>query len=1044
MRPAALALLLATPLAAAAPPRLLDGFESVAAWTATSSDGVSARVSAGAGCRGRGLRFDYDFAGGSGYAVARRTLKLRVPSNWALSFCLRAEGATNDLELKLIDPSGANVWWWRRNGLAPSQTFERVVVKKRQVSFAWGPAGGGELKETSALEIAVVAGSGGKGTLFLDELAFDELPPPGPPVVPMLSASSTENGFDPARALDGRRDTAWRSASSARGPQWLRIDLGSGRELGGLVVSFEPGRVPRDFAVEVSDDGASWRTVREISGNGRATSWNAFPEIEARHLRLGLKAGSGAGYGVAEIDLKPPSFSESPDALVLAMAKEAPPGRFPRGFSGQQTYWTVAGVDGAEEEVLVGEDGALEPGKGTFSLEPFLKVGDSFLDWSRVLTSQSLAAGFVPIPTVTWVAGSLELEITALVDGPPAASWLRARYRVRNNAAMRVEARLFVAIRPFLVNPPTQFLNAPHGVSPVRSLAWDGRVATVNDRRPVVPLVLPSAFGAMPFDAGDLVDVLEKGEVPSAPSVKDTTGLASGSFAWDLAVPPGGFRDVVLAVPLGRDVASSPGMPAEDFDARLEAAVGAWKEKLDRVGFHVPAAAEPLVSTARSNLGYVLINRDGPRIQPGSRAYERSWIRDGALTSSALLRLGHADEVRDFLVWFAGHQFASGKIPCCVDARGADPVPENDSHGELLFLAGEYFRFTKDAKTLGELWPRIERTVGYIDTLREQRRTPEYAAPGKRTFFGLLPESISHEGYSDRPVHSFWDDFFALKGLKDAVGLARALGRESEAVAWGALRDEFREDLYASLKTTISANGIDYIPGSVEHHDFDPAATTTLLSPGGEQANLPQAQLMRTFERYVAESRARRDGTRKSDAYTPYEIRTVGALVRLGKRAEAHEMLDFFMKDRRPAAWNQWAEVVGSDARSPRFIGDMPHTWVGTDFIRSFLDLFAYEREGDASLVLGAGLPASWVRAPGGAGVTGLRTPFGPLDLSVWAAGDEMHARIGGVTVPEGGLVLTWPLEGAPHTATVNGKPAAIDGGEVLVREVPADVVVRP
>ena len=198
----------------------------------------------------------------------------------------------------------------------------------------------------------------------------------------------------------------------------------------------------------------------------------------------------------------------------------------------------------------------------------------------------------------------------------------------------------------------------------------------------------------------------------------------------------------------------------------------------------------------------------------------------------------------------------------------------------------------------------------------------------------------------------------------------------------------------------------------------------------------------------MREARERRDGIRKSDAYTPYELRTVGALVRLGRKAEAHEVLAFFMKDRRPAAWNQWAEVVGRDPRAPRFLGDMPHTWVGTDFIRSFLDFFAFEREGEGvkggSLLLGAGLPEEWLRAEGGAGVEGLRTIYGPLDLSVSISGGEVHARIAGVRVPQGSLALEWPLAGVPRTATVNGKPAEIRGREILVPEVPAEVVALP
>ena len=93
---------------------------------------------------------------------------------------------------------------------------------------------------------------------------------------------------------------------------------------------------------------------------------------------------------------------------------------------------------------------------------------------------------------------------------------------------------------------------------------------------------------------------------------------------------------------------------------------------------------------------------------------------------------------------------------------------------------------------------------------------------------------------------------------------------------------------------------------------------------------------------------------------------------------------------------------------------------------------------------LGAGLPEDWLRAPGGAGVEGLRTIYGPLDLSVSASGGEVRARIAGVSVPPGGLALAWPLAGVPREATVNGKPAEIRGREILVREVPAEVVALP
>ena len=100
--------------------------------------------------------------------------------------------------------------------------------------------------------------------------------------------------------------------------------------------------------------------------------------------------------------------------------------------------------------------------------------------------------------------------------------------------------------------------------------------------------------------------------------------------------------------------------------------------------FPLPGAAD-LGETVLAQAGYILVNRDAGAIQPGSRNYDRSWIRDGSLTSSALLRMGRASVVRDFIEWYAPFQYGNGKIPCCASERGPDPVTENDSHGEFIW-----------------------------------------------------------------------------------------------------------------------------------------------------------------------------------------------------------------------------------------------------------------------------------------------------------------------------------------------------------------------
>ena len=379
---------------------------------------------------------------------------------------------------------------------------------------------------------------------------------------------------------------------------------------------------------------------------------------------------------------------------------------------------------------------------------------------------------------------------------------------------------------------------------------------------------------------------------------------------------------------------------------------------------------------ASSRPAYTLINRDGGAIQPGSRNYARSWIRDGAITASALLEMGFTEEVREFIRWYAAFQAPDGRVPCCIDKRGADPVLEHDSAGQFVYTIAEYYRFTHDVGFLNDLWPQVARAVDYLAALRARRMTAEYQTPDKEIFFGLLPESISHEGYSAHPVHSYWDDFFALKGLKDAADLAVVVGDREHAEKFGALRDGFRTTLYASIGRTLRARGIDFIPGSVELGDFDPTSTSIALLPGGELENLAEEALARTYERYWEEFEKRRGaGGDGSAAYSPYEVRNVGSFVRLGQRDRALALLDW-SSPTSVRGLERVAEISWHDREAPLFIANMRTP--GSGGVHPLRPQLArVPARADRALVLAAGVPAAWVAGDGG-GSASARLPTQP------------------------------------------------------------------
>jgi hypothetical protein len=335
----------------------------------------------------------------------------------------------------------------------------------------------------------------------------------------------------------------------------------------------------------------------------------------------------------------------------------------------------------------------------------------------------------------------------------------------------------------------------------------------------------------------------------------------------------------------------------------------------------------------------------------------------------------------------------------------------------------------------------VVRAVAFLETLRSQRLGDAWHTPEKRRFYGLLPESISHEGYWKRAVHSYWDDSWALLGLKEAVVAATALSENAEAARIAALRDAFRRDLRSSIEATMRHFHLATIPASADLGDFDPSATSIAIAPGRERALLPAAALARTYDEYMADFRGRRSGVKEWDAYTPYELRNAEALVHLGRRDDALFILREILGDQRPPGWNGWGEIVWRDPQAPNFIGDMPHGWIAAGFVRAVLALFAFERD-DGALVLAAGVPLEWARAKEGVSIERLRTVCGPLSYRIEPAGERSLAVTidAGTEVPPQGLVVRSPA--APLRAVrVDGRPAREWSTEsVTIRALPARI----
>jgi hypothetical protein len=239
---------------------------------------------------------------------------------------------------------------------------------------------------------------------------------------------------------------------------------------------------------------------------------------------------------------------------------------------------------------------------------------------------------------------------------------------------------------------------------------------------------------------------------------------------------------------------------------------------------------------------------------------------------------------------------------------------------------------------------------------------------------------------------------------------------------------------------------VDYLPASVELGDFDPSSTSVAISPGGEMERLPPRPLRRTFERYWEQFDARRNGTGDGVQYSGYELRNVTSFMRLGEREKALAIVDFFFGAQRPAAWNAWGEITWRDPEAPHFVGDMPHTWIGSTFIHAMRSLIADERQSDSALVLLGGVPPEWATTDPGLVVRRLPTHHGVLNLTLRAEGPStLRLRLSGdLDVPAGGIVVQSPFAKPLASVVVNGRPLEGAGpATAVVRQFPADIVLQ-
>ena len=646
---------------------VIDDFESADDWKVYKSDGVETKAGLDEGHSGKVIRFDYNFTKGTGYGGIQKIFSIDLPQNYQFTFYLKAESPANNFEIKFLDSTGQNVWWVNNRNYDFPKEWKKIKIKKRHINFAWGPNDDKSLKRIDRIEFTIASYVGGKGTIWIDGLEYEELPPEdNSPIQPLiLAGAKLGEAWVIKDVFDNNPETVWKSGPGEN--YSITIDLRGRREFGAIIIDWDKNDFAKDFKIYLSHNDKDWEEVYTVTDAVGISSYIRLEEEDAEKIKIELlKSSHGNGYSIKEIKVKNVDYSEDINKFFINIAKDYPRGYFPRYFNEEGSFWTIIGVNNDTKEALMNEDGMVEVDKKHFSIEPFLFTDGKLVTWNDVKKEQSLEeenylpGGYrkkhLPLPNADWNYNNLYLRTKAFASGQANKnSVLYLIYTLRNNSQIERKGKFYISIRPFQVNPYYQWLNITGGVAEINSIKFNNGKVFVNDDKVIILITKPDDFGAAEFDKGDISSYLAEGKNPVEKSVVDKRKLASGCLSYSFDLKMNEEKTIYLAIPFHEfETANTLGIFGEDLTEQKvrdfhSETIDFWKNKIDHIKFNLPESADRIINTWKTNLAYILINRDKAGIQPGSRSYERSWIRDGALTSSALLKSGIVNEVKDFI-----------------------------------------------------------------------------------------------------------------------------------------------------------------------------------------------------------------------------------------------------------------------------------------------------------------------------------------------------------------------------------------------------------
>ena len=541
-----------------------------------------------------------------------------------------------------------------------------------------------------------------------------------------------------------------------------------------------------------------------------------------------------------------------------------------------------------------------------------------------------------------------KLETAAAVE----FSGLTPHLTLKITGRSQDEGWLAVSIRPY----------NPEGIQFIEEIAFVEQHPglLVNKERLIKMSERPERMLFSNYGEGDVIHKLYQSE--SDLKVDCSVGMATAAALFSLV--DNHDKKIEISMPLNPEIhpkGKTIRQPQQNWtDCLAETAT-----------LHIPhSKMQFLFEAAVSTL--VLLSAGDP--VPGPYTYKRFWFRDGCLMINGLLALGLTERCHRLLTSFLSRQKRSGYFQ---SQKG-----EWDSNGQVLWIFDRFQRLSR--YNLDDGW--IKALLNGVNWIRKKRVPRKQGAQHP----GLLPAGFSAEHFGPNDYY-YWDDFWAIAGLKGAARLAGKFHSSAKKKEIEDFAFDFERTLFASIEAIPQQRSRGGIPASPNRR-MDAAAVGSLVADYPLQLTKPEEAKIITTIDFLMEQCFHSGGFFQDMIHSginPYLTLSIAQSLLRCNDSRYRKLIESVAALASPTG--QWPEAI-HPITGGGCMGDGQHGWAAAEWVMMMRNLFV--REEADRLILGSGVFPEWLKSAEQLRFGPTLTPYGRVSVSLRRDGGKLELQL--------------------------------------------------